>query len=46
MHGGVCQTCQKYFLDFMYVFFKMGILNLTQKGAISEGKNIQKRGGG
>ena len=28
----------------MYVFFKMGILNLTQKGETSEGKRVKREG--
>ena len=47
---GICmeefvKLTKNIFLDFMYVFFKMGILNLTRKGTISEGKKSQKRGG-
>ena len=47
---GICteefvKRAKNIFLDFMYVFFKMEILNLTQKRTISEVKKSQKRGG-
>ena len=45
IYGRFCQTCQTHFLDFTHVLFSMGVLDLTQKRAISEGKRVKREGG-